>query len=68
MTDKEFVLSIYPTAYFARGKILTNVKILWEDEYGWWWSEDWDDKKAIDAAWASLAKMLQRKCLSKFES
>ena len=66
MTDKEFVLSIYPNAYFTRGKILTNVSILWEDEYGWW-SKDWNDPKAIEDAWFNLAKQLRRLCLKKLE-
>jgi hypothetical protein len=68
MTDKDFVKSIYPTAYFTRGAILTDYgRILWEDEYGRW-AREWNDPIAIKNAWNSLAIILRKQFLKKLES
>jgi hypothetical protein len=68
MTNKEFVTSMYPGAYFRRGSIFNNQgAILWQDEYGIW-AEDWDDTVVIDNAWEQLAKSIQYKFLKKLES
>ena len=68
MTDKEFVLSIYPTAYFNRGSIIIPCgQTLWEDEYGIW-AENWNDTVATEKRWHNFAEYLRRQFLKKLES
>ena len=68
MTNEDFVKSIYPNAYFSRGAIFTEHRvILWFDEYGRWYQE-WDDPIAIARAWEQLATAIQYKFLKKLES
>ena len=68
MTDKEFVKSVYPTAYFTLGTIITNSdNILWIDEYGEW-AKEWNDIKAINYAWNELATQIKIAFLKTLES
>lgn len=70
MTNKDFVLSIYPRAYFSRGSVYADDRngksLLWEDEYGAW-AEEWIDDVAINYAWEQEAKIINRKILKKLE-